>query len=220
MRYGLALLIALTLAGSAVAQSRTDRFGNPLPTYLATPADGPEAPGTRTLLSWTNKAPMVDGQGRTAGTSHPEPMALAGQFLRGRTAQTSPSPEPVAPVVASNSYAPFRPQEPLGSSQPAPLNTPSATTPPQDLPNSLYGGPPAAAPPQPQQVAQARPEGPGDSRLYSVHRSYGMEPDAIPQHQAGTGGYVLIGPSDTAPPKPKSDDDPADDDGSNLARPY
>ena len=111
---------------------------------------------------------------------------------------------------------------------------------PQPLPDSLYSPPPQAQPQAP--VARLRPPapppvaepvrqvappssiaerlaaappptatGPGP-RLYSVHRGYGLQPDAIPQAQSGT-GYVLIGPADGGvqipdlPQKPEPDPD-------------
>ena len=43
----------------------------------------------------------------------------------------------------------------------------------------------------------------GHTRFYSVHRGYGLTPDAIPEPPAGD-RYVLIGPPDA--PAPKTDE--------------
>ena len=77
--------------------------------------------------------------------------------------------------------------------------------------------PPAPQPPQPQyqrqtpppaeaprQLAQSAPlpaARPGGVQLYSLHREYGLTPDAIPAPPQGP-NYILVGPPD-APPEPR-----------------
>jgi hypothetical protein len=110
---------------------------------------------------------------------------------------------------------------------------PQASVQPQALPSNIYGAAttvPAAAdrvqagpalaggppPAQPQQLAAVAPQAArtvgGAPRFYSLHRGYGLEPDAIPEPPAGN-RYVLIGPPDDGggvESKSKSDDDDPD----------
>nr|QQZ49633.1 hypothetical protein JKL49_22485 [Phenylobacterium glaciei] len=79
--------------------------------------------------------------------------------------------------------------------------------------------PEQAAVPASQKVADAsavtRRTGEG-SKLYSMHRAYGLEPDAIPQVEGGD-RYVFIGPPD--PPVKKTDDND-DDSKADDGRPF
>jgi len=158
----------------------------------------------------------------------PQPTQLASRYQ-------APAPSAYVPQ-APRCYQPLPPQQ--VQPQRTPQYLPEAAARP--LPDSLYSPPPQASapvppsarlaprapsyapvappPPQPTTIAErlaAAPPpvstGPGP-RLYSVHRGYGLQPDAIPQPQSGT-GYVLIGPADGGvqipdlPQKPEPDPD-------------
>ena len=123
-------------------------------------------------------------------------------------------------MAERTAYQPFQPQTPLPlqwSAPKAPLpatiyDAPTPQPPVQKVaarnlvtPSPvLLGGPPAAP--------QAAQRTGGATRLYSVHRSYGLEPDAIPQ-QPGGDRYVLIGPSDSGVQPLSTPDDDAQADG-------
>ena len=107
----------------------------------------------------------------------------------------------------------FTPQVPESSAVAAPIAavaappervrpSPTATVaPPRQAravapPDSLYAPPPPQAAPQrlaQAPMAAAAGEQGSHVRLYSVHRQYGLAPDAIPPATTGS-GYVLIGP--------------------------
>lgn len=105
-----------------------------------------------------------------------------------------PAPPP-APVEA----APARPEPMVLASRfartPAPARVAPAPSPAADLPKSLYDAPRPAAPPA--QAATPRAAGTA-TRLYSLHREYGLSPDAIPEPPASP-RYVLVGPPEGAP---------------------
>lgn len=219
------LLVLAALLAVAVPAAASDRYGEAR--NLQAPDLSPPAPGGRTL-SWANKtAPSADAPAAYAG---PEPLALAAQYMRGRSSggpQQNDLPPPpgdrrVASIYSSG-YQPFTPQEPYRPQavQPAPRALPGPAAPepaPQaaSLPTSLYSPPPPeAAIGRPQQIAQAAPAAPAASaatgegvRLYSVHRGYGLSPDAIPAPKGDN--YVLIGPSESGlaggPPSEDSDE--------------
>lgn len=234
MRIALAIAVAFACPLAAAAQDAGDRYGPWSSARVQSAADAQSPVYEGRILSWSNKqapqAPAVQDQQRAP--SRPEPMALAGRFSRG----LPPAPA-VYRAPPQSSYVPFQPQVPLPMQQvsartapPAPFRAAPAPTPvpaARPLPTSLYeapprmpellGGPPPKAQARPQQVAAIAPvpvaaPAPtpgvgGATRYYSVHRGYGLTPDAIPEPPAGN-RYVLIGPPDGAPePKPRSDDD-------------
>ncbi|MDP3174061.1 MAG: hypothetical protein Q8M88_06465, partial [Phenylobacterium sp.] len=85
-------------------------------------------------------------------------------------------------------------------------------------PASIYQSPPPPAAP-PVAVAAAVTPAPArtggtPARYYSLHRQYGLAPDAAPA-QSSTPRYVLIGPPDE-PAAPRSDED---DDTTKKDRP-
>lgn len=214
MRLALALAIAALGAVPAAAQQAGDRYGygpRPKPAALAG-VQGLESRGFRPL-SWASKA---------QGPAPASPVSSE------PTAGNLPPPPQARPVnYASNAYQPFQPQAPYREAtapapSPAPA-APSAFRPPAvraALPTSLHdtpargpellGGQAASPPaPAPRQVARAA-EG-EQVRYYSVHRGYGLTPDAIPEPPADR-GYVLIGPPDGAraqDPSAAPDDDGA-----------
>lgn len=205
MRAVLAIIVGLAFPLTAAAQTAGDRYG-PTSAARLNQAAGEAYQGR--ALSWANKQAVVQSNAAVA---------------------LPPAP---TPYREQPTYAPFQPQVPLPMQQRAPA--PVAYT--QPLPTSIYAPvaptAPAAPPPvravapttatpraaapqppvQPQRVAAMVPPGQGGAtRLYSVHRGYGMTPDAIPEPPAGN-RYVLIGPPDVAPaPDAKTDDDDAPD---------
>ncbi|UTP38729.1 hypothetical protein M9M90_16075 [Phenylobacterium sp. LH3H17] len=206
MRLGL-LIVALASASPAAAQMAGDRYGDRSPTAAAAAIgasyDGP-------TLSWSRKTQPASP---VAGGLPPAPRIQRG-------------PEPRA-------YQPFQPQTPIPLQWSAPkANLPGTLydTPPAAAAQQIAATPPPApaAQAQPMRLAAVAPSpallgGPpatvastprgagGATRLYSVHRGYGLTPDAIPQ-QPGGDRYVLIGPPDAdVQASPKPDDDGPDD---------
>ena len=236
-------LVLAAVFASAAPAAASDRYGETRGVQVAdqTPQ---QALGGRTL-SWANKTAAQAGA--PVAYAAPEPLALAGQYMRGRSSGGSrldslpPPPghsQRTASVYAPG-YQPFTPQEPYRP-QAAPRPATAQTTPPpaapapppvaaqSGLPTSLYSPPPAdAAIGRPQQIAEATSltapvaAGVGEgSRLYSVHRGYGLAPDAIPTPQGDH--YVLIGPPDSGSPDPGLAGGPPNDDNDtpNDGRPY
>ena len=194
-----------------------DRYGPP-PARSVEPVERPASPDSGgysgPMLGWANKvSPQAPSPVAPAAPERPQAMALAHQF-----AHTSPPQTPPAPVVRPTVQPGY---EPVGRGQiapaaPAPGESPALLggPPAQPLPQSLYGPAPASAPAPAQQMAAATPAAGGRTHLYSVHRPYGLEPDAIPAPPAGD-RYVLVGPPD-APPDPEE----AADDAEGLDRQF
>lgn len=178
MRLALAL-VTLACAGSAAAEPVQDRYGPPRKA-AATQARAYEG----RLLGW-------------AGKAAPQPPAAAEVAVR-----VEPQPQP--PEVRA--AAPVAPAAP----PPRPAMTERAAAP---LPQNLYDAPAAlpAPPPRVTEIAAAPPPPPrphaAPSRLYSLHREYGMAPDTVPATASGS-NYVLIGPPD-APAEADEDEAPA-----------
>lgn len=186
----LAGALALALAGAAAHAE--DRYGPPRGgSYTGPDKAVPAYSGP--MLGWSNKVAPATLNGAPSLVSQPQPMALARQFLRpAQTPQAVPPPPPPPPVEElAPDYLEGGPSAPL--------------------PTSLYGGPPQAAQapiapvaavapqaPAPQRLAAAAPQAPATgspSHYYSVHRPYGLTPDAPPAPAAGP-NLVLIGPPD------------------------
>lgn len=216
MRVVLAIVAGLACPLTAAAQPAGDRYGPASNLQLA------EAAAANYLgrpLSWANKE----------ASAAPTPAPAAAPAVPAAP-QTFASRLPTAPTpyrqASAPAYAPFQPQVPL------PLQRQAAppAQPAQGLATSIYG--PAAPAPAPAQVrpsiAAAAPQHPDQAvapapqrlanaapamsatRLYSVHRGYGLTPDAIPELPAGN-RYVLIGPpAGEAAAKTKTDDDAPD----------
>lgn len=195
MRAVLAIVVGLAFPLAAAAQTAGDRYG-PTSAVRLNQTAGEAYQGR--ALNWANKQAAAPGSPAVA---------------------LPPAP---TPYRQQPTYAPFQPQVPLPLQQRAPAAAVS-------LPTSIYGQAAPAAPPpvraiaqpvptraaapqppvQPQRVAAMVPPGMGGAtRLYSVHRGYGLTPDAIPEPPAGD-RYVLIGPPDgAAGAKPDADDAP------------
>ncbi|MBC7166678.1 hypothetical protein [Phenylobacterium sp.] len=196
------LILAAAPAAQAHAQVVQDRYGPP-PAHQLAPT-GPEAPPEGaaqaaayggTMLGWANKrSPRAETATAAAAPQRPQALALAHQFAR--PASSPPTP----PTAVQPGYEPVGRAE-IARATPALLGGPPAAP----LPQSLYG-PAQAAAPSAQQTAQAAPAGGGRTHLYSVHRPYGLTPDAIPAPPAGD-RYILVGPPDAPAPSEEAADD-------------
>lgn len=221
----LSLILAALIVGAApTAALAGDRYGSG-----EYPPENPPPLMSR-ALGWANKsAPRQDDQIPDV-YAQPEPLALAGQFLRGRSPASSaaglrPSPSDRDQVAYAPVYPAFAPQEPYRPAAAQVMVTrPSPPVSPQQPPQAqpagspaLAGGWPPYAPPAqaaiatPQRLAEAAPttaaHGGGEQvRLYSVHRPYGLTPDTIPEPVQGQQGYVLIGPSSGGVAQAPADD--------------
>lgn len=224
MRTALALAAALAGALPAAAQA----------------ADGPFSAAVERTMGWVTgrepepkAAPIPQMQ---APATRPEPMALSGQYTRGRIeAPEAAAPPPPPPgrylAAAPPPYRVFTPQIPLPlqaqtqrtaalpaslysnasvapaapapqaqptrialrPAQPAPLTRAQAPTPAAPARVAVQAPAPVQAPQQQMAAATPRPVG-GATHYYSVHRDYGLAPDAIPETPSDN-RYVLIGPS-------------------------
>ena len=243
MRLVLAFAIAALGATTAVAQSYAgsaagDRYGygpRPRPASQMAPQTL-EAQGVH-ALSWSSKATP---QAATPAPVQPRPTVAAYAGLTGYGGNRAAlPPAPSAPRWRPNAYQPFTPQAPY---QAAPLQVAALTTPPLQILTPARAAPPApvpapparaaaapmpslAGPPPPspaalapQQVAQAEPRSGEPVHFYSVHRGYSLTPDAIPEPSRDR-GYVLIGPSASAP-KDRTTDRDDDDDTDKSDRPF
>lgn len=242
MRLVLALALVALGAVPAAAQQAGDRYG-----YGASPraqgtsiAQPIENQGVRPL-TWASKAnsQAASALPAPAASARPPGLAMAGQFA-GRQAWTrelppTPSARPVTRQEAA--YQPFVPQTPyfdrpqqLAALTPPPVRTapvvqaaPVAPLAKTDRGPSLAGGPgrPAPAPVAPTlapQVARATPHAGEQVHYYSLHREYGLTPDAIPEPPQGQ-RYVLMGPPDEPRKATKRDDDTNDDEDSPVGKP-
>lgn len=200
----LSILVA-GLAGAALAAGPAlagDRYGG---------TSGGEAVAGQRYLGWSGKVQPSAERNMVPEPARPEPLALAGQYARGR--QMGP-PAPAASTGPA--FAPFVPQTPLSAPQPPAPTQPQS--PPSALPTSLYTPPPADAQiGAPTRIAAAASR--DSSRLYSVHRPYGLAPDAIPEPPAGD-RYVLIGPPDSGGVANTPADDADDDSARKGERPF
>ncbi len=210
-------LTTATLASPAAAQGAMDRYGY---SRVSQSPGGqlPQASPGR-VLSWANKA-----------SPQPSP-------LQANTAQDygdSAEPERAATYQSYQVQAPYRPvpqrlaalSTPLRYIQPQSAPSEVRTPPtereaepvavgPQRL--ALAGGPPQSSPPPlAPPVAPAAKVGSGQARYYSLHREYGLTPDAIPEQPLGN-RYVLIGPSSTAGKDPVAD---VNDEGGAGDKPF
>lgn len=196
------LCLGLWLASATLASAQSlvqDRYGPP-PAAAYQAASGAAPYGGR-MLGWAGKRGPGPAQ-TTASAARPEPLALARQF----GPQTSPPPPAAAPQAprVQPGYEPVLRSSLAAAAEPAPalLGGPPA----KPLPTSIYGQAAPTPPPAPQAFAQASPAPrPGGSQLYSLHREYGMTPDAIPAPPAGD-NFILVGPPDT----PETSDDGED----------
>lgn len=204
------LVLTLTtaaLASPAAAQGAMDRYGYSRVSQ-STGGQLPQASPGR-VLNWANKA-------------SPEPSSL-----QANTAQDygdSAEPQRTATYPGYQVQAPYRPvpqrlavlSTPPRYIQPQSA-PPAAQTPPTERQPepvvvgpqrlALAGGPPQSSPPPlAPPVAPSAPAGSGQARYYSLHREYGLTPDAIPEQPLGN-RFVLIGPSSNAGQDPAPDKD-------------
>lgn len=193
--------LLLASAGVASAQSLVqDRYGPP--PAAAAHQSQPAAPGVGgyggQMLGWAGKRSPAAASAGSPSPARPEPMALARQFA---PASAAFAPPPTAPRPTPDVQPGYEPV--LRASIPAAADAAPdllGGPPTGSLPTSIYGGPAVPAPqpaPTPRTYAQASatPRA-GGSQLYSLHREYGMTPDAIPTPPAGD-NFILVGPPET-----------------------
>jgi Wiskott-Aldrich syndrome protein len=135
--------------------------------------------------------PVQDRYGPPRKAPPPHARAYDGRLLgwAGKSAPALPQVEPAQVAARPQPLPPARPPE---AAPPPPVRQAAAA-----LPQSLYDAAPPAPAPAPR-LAQVQPppqRGAAPSRLYSLHREYGMAPDAVPAVPSGA-NYVLIGPPD------------------------
>ena len=204
----IALSTVLSLASAAAASAQTvaqDRYGPP-PAVAAHQAQQSVNAYGGQMLGWAGKRSPAPAQSAHAAQARPESLALARQFAPQAVAAPAPAPRP-APSVQPG-YEPVLGAALPPAADPAPglLGGPPAGP----LPTSIYGqAAPAAQTPAPARTyaqASAAPR-PGGSQLYSLHREYGMTPDAIPAPPAGD-NFILVGPPD-APVSQGDGEEPA-----------
>jgi hypothetical protein len=204
----LALTTSLSLASAAAASAQTmvqDRYGPPPAAAAYQAQQGVSAYGGP-MLGWAGKRSPAPAQTAHPSQTRPEPLALARQFASQAPAAPAPTPRPTPSVQPGDEPVLRAALPPAADPAPDLLGGPPAGP----LPTSLYGqaaaAPPSPAPARTYAQASAAPR-PGGSQLYSLHREYGMTPDAIPAPPAG-GNYILVGPPD-APVTQGDGDDPA-----------
>jgi hypothetical protein len=241
MRLVFALAIVALGAVPAAAQQAGDRYGyGPAPRApTAASAQPLENQGVR-ALTWASKtqpqaaAAAAAAADLPAAPPRPQSLALAGQYERRQAWTRDLPPPPSARPVArqASAYQPFVPQtpyfdrpqqvaaltppavRPATAPAPVPLRAaPAATAARADRGPSLAGAAPVAQPvaKPAQQVAQAAPHAGEGVHFYSLHRAYGLTPDAIPEPPPGQ-RYVLMGPPDPPRAKPAERDDDDNDD--------
>ena len=227
MRLVLALALSALGATTAAAQAAGDRYG-----FASSPhavADAPDSSAQpQRALTWARKTVPTRAAAPAATTPHPGPSAEAAGEVAGYGANRSwLPPPPAAPRWRPAAYQPFTPQAPYQPPQQVAVLTPPAAR--------AFAPPPAAAlasrspgaahTPMPDLAGGPRPSAPAPQvaqnggaavHYYSVHRGYGLTPDAIPEPPRDQ-GYVLIGPSDTAS-APSDRDRPRGDDDDDARR--
>lgn len=212
---GFSVLLATACPAWAQAQTLVqDRYGPPPAQSLNTAlAEPPAMAHAGPFLGWPGKTTAVARPARSEAPERPEPLALARQFM--------PQPATAAPPVAQPRATP--PPREVGMFQPGsePVLRGATLAPAASSADGLLGGPPQASiydSPAPRQMAAApqaaappapRTGGAGaGGQLYSLHREYGLTPDAIPA-PAGGPNYILVGPPDA----PEAGGDEAADEG-------
>ena len=229
MRFPLGLILASLFAGSAVAQSAVDRYGYERAAEPTAPAGEQVSDGSQMRrLTWANKTLRQEGSATEGG---PSLRQVSYQPFSPQSPYAAQSPRPSAPMAPypARSSAPARiavvspiprvmrdPEE----TRPSRAEDPIAYLPPASRDRAPDVAMLAGGPPPPPAVAQSG--GGSQVRYYSLHRGYGLTPDAIPEPQRNR-SYVLVGPADPAP-RSKEDAGPRKDDaddGSTLPdRPF
>lgn len=203
MRHTLALAAVCVLTGAtaAAAQSVQDRYGparKPAPVASApvqtASLEHPVALYAGPMLNWGAKraSPAIEPQ--------PAPIAAPAHVYE------APAPRPQAVVQPAPASIYESPPPPLAAARPAPIASPAPQARVTVTPAATYQSPPPVPSPTVLAAAPAPPRTGGTpARYYSLHRQYGLAPDAAPV-QPATPRYVLIGPPDE-PAAPRSDDD-------------
>jgi hypothetical protein len=205
-----AAFIALASASSVSAQVMQNRYGPPRPAakplVVASLTVSPEQvagvpaaePYRGPMLRWSSKPALAAAGRGDAPRAAPEPPRTVRKMDATQPAQV---PQPNSTSVAQPPKAPHMigPEAAAKPSVPPTVaRAPAApTAPPTPAPKVAV----AALTPTPWARA-----GGASPRFYSLHREYGMAPDAIPE-QSAQPRYVLIGPPDTSKAAPAGDDD-------------
>ncbi len=184
-------------------QINGDFYGRPL-TPQAQAAQMQQA--ARVYGSASNPAPNAE-QGVNGPTQSPQPSEAPIQGVRSYDPTPAQAKTYGQPGQTLSEQVPSRLQTSQVQSNPAPQAEPIRSAPRQ---GSQVADPRGAAssPPAPVRMAQTEPLGRGQVHLYSLHREYGLKPDAIPAPNPNQ-GLVLIGPSEApaASSRPINQDD-------------
>lgn len=153
---------------------------------------------TGAALTWSGKTQPQSAATSDIRTLQPSPLAdgllrntSASPYARPRAQQpAAQAPSQAQPAPATGPIAPAQPRFPQYTpalSPAAPAAAPNAQV--ASLQAGLFDTPaqPADPDPAPRPRTATGANAPVGSRLYSVHASYGMEPDPIPLAQAGVG---------------------------------
>ena len=224
----LALLVGANAAPAAAQGVTQDRYGPPRPQVnasAAAPSEDPAMAYGGPMLGWAGKrVPQVASSPEAEmAPARPEPMALARQFAYAqppaptaapRAAPPAPQFQPGYEPVTGGALPPVSDRAPdlLGGPPAAPLPTSiydqAAAAPPAPQAQPQYQHPAPSPAEVPRQIAQSAPlpaARPGGVQLYSLHREYGLTPDAIPAPPQGP-NYILVGPPDAPPAEDKADE--------------
>ena len=208
------LVLTLTtaaLASPATAQGAMDRYGYSRISQSAGGQLPQTSPGR--VLSWANKGSPEPSVAQTnSAQANGDPTEPQRATTYQAQAPYQPAPQRLAALSSPPRYMQSQQPPPVIQSPP-PEREPFV--PSQRL--ALAGGPPQSSPPSlAQPIAPSAPAGSGQARYYSLHREYGLTPDAIPEQPLGN-RFVLIGPSSSAQKDPALD---ADDEGGAGDKPF
>ena len=189
--------------------------------------NAPQAPYTQQVLTANTRGPQPSeatiqgGKSYDATPIQARTYGQSGQDVTERVqeARSAPSSQVLARASASPTagQAPARQQNPQAMSDSTPqaepvrsAQRPNSATTRLAIPVADQGGG-SRSPPAPVRMAETDPPGRGQVHLYSLHREYGLKPDAIPAPNPNQ-GLVLIGPGEAPVASNKAlnqDDEPA-----------
>lgn len=214
MRVALALTAALAAALPVAAQAADGPMGAMQRGLSWAFRREPEPQPVVVPLSSERPQPMALADQFSRGrVEAPEPARLPPPPGRYRAAAAPPyqmfTPQVPLPLQAKTQAAAVQPASLYSPASVAQASAPPPPAAPKPVRAVQQAAPKPASPP-PQMLATAPEPAPaqrmaavgppptratgGATRLYSVHRGYGMEPDAIPETPADN-RYVLIGPA-------------------------
>ena len=179
-------------------------YVDPAPAQRMTPVYAEPAPRPMPPVETMRRQPV---QTAVAPPPKPGPAAPAPIQVAARPPAADLAPRRTPPAAAQAQPRPGAPQSFAGADFDLPRQAPAkpvrtAAVAPRTPIAAPVVRPPAPAPTPASSVGRQAP------RLYSLHREYGLSPDAIPAPPKGD-NYVLIGPADE--PKPDKDESDKDD---------